>query len=99
MNKVLVSLEEALMSTLADYGRMLLGRRCTCKEKPGLAGTPIHYTDHVSGWKVDGIENRQELTVVCPKCGFLWSFAILGIAGKATLEERRAEEKRRFYSK
>lgn len=79
------------MPRLCDYGKMLLGKRCTCKGEPSLAGLPIAHYDHDGGWKVDGIENRQWLSVLCPNCTYEWALWKLDIPGKATFEEQREE--------
>ena len=35
--------------------------------------------DHPDGWKVDGIDNLQWLSLRCPKCGYDWSLWKLGV--------------------
>ena len=83
------------MPRLCDYGRMLLGKKCKCDGNPSLASLPIEYYDHEGGWKVEGFENRQWLSVVCPKCKYGWSLWKLDVPGKATFDEQLVEEIRR----
>ena len=84
------------MPTLSDYGLQLLGKRCNCNGHPSLAGLPIDHYEHVGGWRVDGFEYRQWLSVTCPKCLYGWSLRHLDIPGKATFDEQLLEEIHRY---
>ena len=84
------------MLKLSDYGKMLLGKRCTCQAEPSLAAQPIDHYDHSGGWRVDGFEFRQWLSVECPKCKYQWSLRKLGVTGKASFEEQLWEEIRMY---
>ncbi|MDB5224988.1 MAG: hypothetical protein JWO43_610 [Candidatus Adlerbacteria bacterium] len=82
------------MPSLSEYGHMLANKKCDCGR--ALAELPIENYDHPGGWRVEGIEKRQWLSVVCPECNYGISLYKVGIPGRANAAESKVEE-RRFY--
>ncbi|MHC1624664.1 MAG: hypothetical protein ACXQS2_01500 [Methermicoccaceae archaeon] len=59
--------------SLEEYKEELKGKHCKiCGES--LEDCDVHHYPHSGGWEVEGFRERQWLYVICPKCGYSWSW-------------------------
>jgi hypothetical protein len=58
-----------------DYEKMLDGKTCRWCKTPLTDG--ISSYEHEGGYEVEGLEGKQWLYTVCPKCEYEWALGKL----------------------
>lgn len=64
-----------------DQSKKILAKTTSKKCKycnAELGNEQVHYYPHSTGWKIDGIQYKVWLFVVCPGCGYQWALWKLG---------------------
>jgi hypothetical protein len=67
-----------LLLTLEDYSKLIKIKRCRWCDTP-LPIQDIDHYPHQYGWTVRGFDEKQWLSVRCPKCRYEWSLWKLGV--------------------
>ena len=68
--------------TIADYEKLLEGKKCRWHQEPIALPTKLKSYDHDGGYVVEGFEKKQWLYLTCESWGYDWSIRKLGVVGR-----------------
>jgi len=63
--------------TLAEYRKLVKRNECTWDDHK--LPEQVDAYPHPDGWRVAGMDEKQWLSIKCPKCGYEWSLNKLGV--------------------